>query len=41
MNGPFREEYWKAALHKTKTLEEMNVWEVVNMTDDMNVMDSI
>eukprot|EP00956_Cyclotella_meneghiniana_P001084 scaffold1265_cov38-Cyclotella_meneghiniana.AAC.11 len=41
MSGPFKEEYWKAAVKEIKTLESMDVWEVVDRTDDMNVIDSI
>ena len=41
MRGPFREEYWQAAIKEIETLESMDVWEVVDQTDDMNVIDSI
>ena len=42
MNGPFKEEYWKAALKEIETLESMDVWEVVDRDDTtMNVIDSI
>jgi hypothetical protein len=41
MSGPFKEEYWKAAVKEIKTLESMDVWEVVDRTDDMNVINSI
>jgi len=41
MSGPFKEEYWKAAVKEIETLESMDVWEVVDRTDDMNVIDSI
>lgn len=41
MSGPFKEEYWKAALKEIETLESMDVWEVVDRTDDMNVINSI
>ena len=41
MRGPFREEYWQAAVKELETLESMDVWEVVDQTDDMNVIDSI
>ena len=30
MNGPFKEEYWKAAVKEIETLESMNAWEVVD-----------
>ena len=35
MNGPFAEEYWKAAVLEVETLEEMDTWNVVERTDDM------
>ena len=41
MSGPFKEEYWKAAIKEIETLESMDVWEVVDRTDEMNVIDSI
>ena len=41
MNGPFDEEYWKARVKELDTLEEMDAWEVVDQTPDMNVIDSI
>ena len=41
MNGPFSEEFWKAAVKEIETLEGMDAWEVVDRTDDMNVIDSI
>eukprot|EP00956_Cyclotella_meneghiniana_P042975 scaffold249367_cov117-Cyclotella_meneghiniana.AAC.2 len=42
MNGPFKEEYWKAALKEIETLEAMDAWEVVDPDDStMNVIDSI
>ena len=40
MNGPFAEEYWKAAVKEIETLEGMNAWTVVEREDDMNVIDS-
>jgi hypothetical protein len=41
MNGPFKEEYWKAALKEIETLEAMDAWEVVDRDDStMNVIDS-
>ena len=41
MNGPFSEEYWKASVKELETLEDMDAWEVVDQTSDMNVIDSI
>ena len=41
MNGPFSEEYWKASVKELETLEDMDAWEVVDQTEDMNVIDSI
>ena len=40
MSGPFADEYWKAAVTEIETLEAMGAWEVVDRTDDMNVIDS-
>ena len=40
MNGPFAEEYWEAACLEVLTLEDMDAWEVVEQTDDMNVLPS-
>ena len=31
MNGPFKEEYWKAALKEIETLEAMDALEVVEL----------
>ena len=42
MNGPFKKEYWKAALKEIATLETMDAWEVVDRDDEnMHVIDSI
>ena len=41
MNGPFKEEYWKAACKEIKTLEFMDAWELVDKEGDMNVIDAI
>lgn len=41
MSGPFKEEYWKAAVKEIETLEEMCAWEVVDREEGMNVIDSI
>ena len=30
MNGPFADEYWKAALSEIETLESMRAWDVVH-----------
>ena len=30
MNGPFADEYWKAACQEVETLEGMDAWEVVD-----------
>ena len=40
MNGPFAEEYWEAACLEVMTLEDMDAWDVVDQTDDMNVLPS-
>lgn len=39
MSGPFKEEFWKAAVKEIETLESMMAWEVVDREDDMNVID--
>ena len=41
MNDPFKEEFWKAACVEVKTLEGMDSWEVVDRTEDMNILQSI
>ena len=41
MNGPFKEEYWKAACKEIETLESMDAWEVVDREGDMNIIDAI
>ena len=40
MNGPYAEEYWKAAQVKISTLESKQLWTVVEQTDKMNVLPS-
>ena len=40
MNGPFAEEYWKAACIEIETLEKMDAWSVMERSDDMNVLPS-
>ena len=40
MKGPFYYEYWKAAVTEIETLESMGAWDVVDQTEDMNVIDS-
>jgi hypothetical protein len=30
MNGPFKEEYWRAAVKEIETLESMDAWDVIN-----------
>lgn len=40
MNGPFSEEYWKAACVEVETLESMEAWDVVEREDRMNVLPS-
>ena len=41
MSDSFKEENWKVAVKEIETLESMDVREVVDRTDDMNVIDSI
>ena len=38
--GAFAEEYWQAAILEIETLEKMEAWDVVERTDDMNVIGS-
>ena len=40
MHSPFANKYWKAVITKVDTLEAMNAWEVVDHTEDMNVLQS-
>jgi hypothetical protein len=41
MNGPFKAEYWEAAVKEIETLEAMGAWEVVDRSEAENVIDSI
>ena len=41
MNDPFRIDYWTQACKETRTLEEMDDWEVVDQNDDMIAIESI
>ena len=41
MNGPFRDKYWTAACKEIETLEGMYTWDIVDRSEDMNVIDSI
>ena len=41
MNGPFKEERWKAACKEIKTLQSIEAWGVVDREADMNVIQSI
>jgi hypothetical protein len=40
-NGPFKEEYWRAAVKELETLKAMDAWEVVDRSKAENVIDSI
>ena len=40
MCGFFADEYWKATTHEVKTLEVMNAWKVVDITENINVLQS-
>ena len=40
MNGPFADEFHKAAVKELETLESMDAWDIVDETPDMNVIDS-
>lgn len=39
MQGPFADEYWKAACIEVETLERMKAWDVVDRTPDMHVIE--
>ncbi len=41
MESPFKEEFWKAVCIEVETLEGMDSWDVVDHTDDMNILQSI
>ena len=41
MNGDFKVEFWEAALAEIKTLDDMDSWNVIDRTNDMNVLASI
>ena len=41
MNGDFKVGLWEAALAEIKTLEDMDSWDAVDRTDDMNILASI
>jgi hypothetical protein len=38
MNGPFKEEYWRAAVKEFETLKAMDAWEVVDRREAENVI---
>ena len=38
MCGPLADEYWNAAIIKVETLEAKIAWEVVDHTEDINVL---
>ena len=40
MSGPLVYEYRKTACTEIKTLDKIRAWDVINRTDDMNVIDS-
>ena len=40
MNGPLSDGYWESANKEVKTLEDMDVWDVIPRTSDMNVLPS-
>ena len=40
MKVPFADEYWKAAFKEIQILEEMNAWDVVDIPDGKNVIES-
>ncbi len=38
MDGPYADEYWKAAENEIDNLEEICAWDVVEHNDDMSVI---
>ena len=40
MNGPYKEEYWEAAMNEYKTLIRFDAWEVVDKDPWMNTLPS-
>ncbi len=38
MNGPFADEYWKAAEKEIDTLEGMGAWDIDEHDDDMSII---
>jgi len=40
MNGPFADEYWKAACVEIETLENMDAWEVIDTPEGVKPIDS-
>jgi hypothetical protein len=40
MNGDFAQEFWEACKIELATLERMNAWEIIDRTNDMNVIQS-
>ena len=40
MNGDFTQEFWEACKTELTMLESMNAWEIVDRTNDMNVIQS-
>ena len=40
MNRPFADEFWKTAGEKIEMLEGIDVWEVIDESKDMNIIDS-
>ena len=40
MNGPFADDFWKAAVTEIETLEGMGAWDIVDRQPEMNVIDS-
>ena len=41
MNGPFKDEWWKACEIELETLKKLEVWDVVDREDWMNVIPGI
>ena len=41
MNGPFKDEWWKACEIELETLKKLNVWDVIDREDWMNMVPGI
>ncbi len=39
MNGPFADEYWKAAKEEISTLEGIDAWDIAEHENIINIID--